>query len=31
MIICLGPICVPAHLLLAFLLSIAHRYGWVAG
>uniref|UniRef100_A0A7S3R529 Uncharacterized protein n=1 Tax=Dunaliella tertiolecta TaxID=3047 RepID=A0A7S3R529_DUNTE len=28
MIICLGPVCVPLHLLLAFLLSILHKYGW---
>jgi hypothetical protein len=29
MIICLGPVCVPLHLLLPFLLGLAHQYGWL--
>jgi hypothetical protein len=28
-VICIGPVCIPLHLVLAFLLSLAHRYGWL--
>lgn len=27
--ICLGPVCVPLHLLLPFLLGLAHQYGYL--
>ncbi len=26
---CLGPVCVPVHLLLAFLVGVAHQHGWL--
>ncbi|PSC67558.1 hypothetical protein C2E20_8774 [Micractinium conductrix] len=29
MIICLGPVCVPVHLLLAFLVGLAHQHGYL--
>lgn len=29
MIICLGPVCVPVHLLLAFLVGLAHQHGYM--
>ena len=29
MIICLGPVCVPLHLLIPFLLAWAHQRGWL--
>ncbi|KAL4421515.1 hypothetical protein ABPG75_010806 [Micractinium tetrahymenae] len=29
MIICLGPVCVPVHLLLAFLVGVAHQHGYL--
>lgn len=27
--ICIGPVCVPLHLLLPFLVGVLHRYGWL--
>ncbi|PRW60800.1 outer membrane lipo -sorting [Chlorella sorokiniana] len=29
MIICLGPVCVPLHLLLPFLVALAHQHGYL--
>ncbi|GLC55601.1 hypothetical protein PLESTB_001005400 [Pleodorina starrii] len=29
MIICLGPVCVPLHLLLPFLVGLLHQYGYL--
>ncbi len=27
--ICLGPVCIPLHLLLPFLIGLAHQYGYL--
>ncbi len=27
--LCLGPVCVPLHLLIPFLLTLAHQRGWL--
>lgn len=28
-VLCLGPVCIPLHLLLPFLLGLAHKYGYL--